>query len=125
VGFHLKYHADNFTQTVEQELECRVDRKRCRLKEIRGVRESGPIPDPLISNLFSLQAEEEKTQKTATQTISELQIEEYKNRTRRRQAGLYQGNSGTLDAIDRCLKNIRNIRGISLCFRSAFPPHKH
>ncbi|HTB23382.1 MAG TPA: trehalose-6-phosphate synthase [bacterium] len=65
VGFHLPYHAQNFLQTVDQELECQIDREHQRV--LRGD-EACSVRDYPISVDFRAvfeQAERDETRRAA------------------------------------------------------------
>ena len=44
LGFHLKYHADNFLNTVDLELESRIDREKSRVERVTRVTQVNAYP---------------------------------------------------------------------------------
>jgi trehalose 6-phosphate synthase len=111
VGFHLKYHADNFTQTVDQELECRVDREKMQIERNQRRTRIRAYPISIDFKSIYLQAEDEKTQETAARTISELRLRNTKIGLGVDRLDYTKGIPERLDAIDRMLEKYPEHQG--------------
>ncbi len=64
LGFHIRYHCDNFLATVERELEVRVDRERSSVFHHNGI-ETLVRPFPISTDFAGLSQQAESTEVTA------------------------------------------------------------
>lgn len=75
LGFHIRYHCDNFLATVERELEVRVDRERSSVFHHDGV-ETLVRPFPISTDFTGLslqtESEEVRTEFRRLQTLREV-----------------------------------------------------
>lgn len=73
LGFHIRYHCDNFLATVDRELEVRVDRERSSVFHHNGV-ETLVLPFPISTDFTALsrQVDDEEVTVTAQQLETTL-----------------------------------------------------
>jgi alpha,alpha-trehalose-phosphate synthase [UDP-forming] len=104
VGFHLKYHADNFMETVDHELECRTDRERMQIERNQKRTRVRAYPISIDFKSIFLQAEDPKTQETYSQKMTELRLKNIKVGLGVDRLDYTKGIPERLDAIDRMLE---------------------
>ncbi|HNX59359.1 MAG TPA: trehalose-6-phosphate synthase, partial [Spirochaetota bacterium] len=111
LGFHLKYHATNFTETVDQELECRIDREKMIIA--RGDSLSQIRFYPISIDFHSLFARAESPQ---THRIIEEKKREYRLHGQKIGLGVdrldyTKGIPERLDALDRLFEKYPEHQG--------------
>jgi trehalose 6-phosphate synthase len=101
LGFHLKYHATNFTETVDQELECRIDREKMRIERQNTVSQIRFYPISIDFHSLYLHAESPDTHKTIEEKIKELRLHGQKIGLGVDRLDYTKGIPERLDALDR------------------------
>jgi trehalose 6-phosphate synthase len=101
LGFHLKYHADNFAETVDHEIECRIDWEKMKINKGTTVSKICAYPISIdFKSIFSA-ADSEKTQKTIEEKKKELRLYNCKIGLGVDRLDYTKGIPERLDAIDR------------------------
>jgi trehalose 6-phosphate synthase len=78
LGFHLKYHADNFAQTVDANLECRIDWERMRVIRNQTVTRISAYPISIDFTSVFQQAEAPATRRAAEELFASLRLQGFK-----------------------------------------------
>jgi alpha,alpha-trehalose-phosphate synthase [UDP-forming] len=101
IGFHLKYHANNFMETVDQEIESRIDRERMRIERNQKRTKIKAYPISIDFKSIYLQAEEQKSKDTYAKKMIELRLKNAKVGLGVDRLDYTKGIPERLDAIDR------------------------
>jgi alpha,alpha-trehalose-phosphate synthase [UDP-forming] len=125
VGFHLKYHADNFTETVDHELECRVDREKMLIERNQKRTRVRAYPISIDFKSIFLQAENSKTQETYTQKVAELRLKNVRVGLGVDRLDYTKGIPERIDAIDRMLEKYPEHQGKFTFLQIGVPSRTH
>ena len=111
VGFHLPYHAQNFLQTVDQELECQIDRERQRVHRGQSVCRVRDYPISVDFQAVYEQAESPETRRAAAALRKEHALEGLKVGLGVDRLDYTKGIPERLQALERLLDRHPHYRG--------------
>jgi len=75
LGFHIRYHCNNFLDTVNRELECRIDQERSGVVRKERVTLVQPFPISVDFEQLSARAEEPEVEETINRLTKEYGLE--------------------------------------------------
>jgi alpha,alpha-trehalose-phosphate synthase [UDP-forming] len=125
VGFHLKYHADNFAETVDRELECRIDREKMIIERGQRATRIRAYPISIDFKSIYLQAEDQKTHDTYEKKITEMRLRNVKVGLGVDRLDYTKGIPERIDALDRLFEKYREHQGAFTFIQVGVPSRTH
>jgi trehalose 6-phosphate synthase len=125
VGFHLRYHANNFAETVDQELESRIDWKKMKIqrKESSTIVSSYPISVD-FSSIVRLSMDPE-VRRTERELIEEFDLEGKKVGLGVDRLDYTKGIPERLDALERLFEKYPSYIGKLVFIQIGVPSRTH
>jgi alpha,alpha-trehalose-phosphate synthase [UDP-forming] len=125
LGFHLKYHADNFAETVDHELECRIDREKMRITRNNMTSKISAYPISIDFQSIYHSADSIATHKTIDEKIKEYRLHNVKIGLGVDRLDYTKGVPERLDAIDLLLSKYPEHIGTFTFIQIGVPSRTH